>query len=162
MLSVEWYSSSERLGDSRDFVSHVKSLSETEGLAFQVDTENHYLVIDLPHPVPMGEEFTLRTVSVAHPTENILEGIYFDYTPDGAPRTMITQVNAFVCTTVEVNIFEQCQQYGFQRIVPCIDKMDAKTFYTTTIIADTRYSNLISNGDLAPEFCEAGLPRYKR
>jgi aminopeptidase N len=43
----------------------------------------------------------------------------------------------------------QCQQYGFQRMVPSIDAMWAKTYYTTSIIADRRYTNIITNGDLA-------------
>lgn len=47
-------------------------------------------------PIAAGTEFVLRTVSVATPTDHILEGIYYDYTPAGAPRTMITQVIA-VC-----------------------------------------------------------------
>lgn len=46
----------------------------------------------------------------------------------------------------------QCQQYGFQRIVPSLDYMTAKAYYTTRIIADKRYSHIISNGDLAPGF----------
>jgi hypothetical protein len=33
----------------------------------------------------------VRTVSVATPTEHILEGLYYDYTPEGKPRTIITQ-----------------------------------------------------------------------
>ena len=44
------------------------------------------------------------------------------------------------------------QQYGFQRIVPCVDRMASKTYYTTTIVADSRYTTMVSNGDLAPGF----------
>jgi len=43
----------------------------------------------------------------------------------------------------------QCQQYGFQRIVPSIDLMAAKCYYTTTIVADKRYTNIITNGNQA-------------
>ena len=50
------------------------------------------------------------------------------------------------------NLMSQCQQYGFQRIAPTVDRMAAKTFYTTTIVADKRYTNILSNGDLAPGF----------
>ena len=32
-----------------------------------------------------GEEVAIRTVSSCVPTKNILEGIYFDYTPKGTP-----------------------------------------------------------------------------
>lgn len=72
--------------------------------------------------LPVVWRTQVRTVSVCRPTKNILEGIYYDFTPPGAPPTMITQ----------------CQQYGFRRIVPCVDEMPAKTYYTTTIIADAR------------------------
>jgi aminopeptidase N len=76
------------------------------------------LQVTLPAAVPGGVEFVVRTVTVATPTDHILEGMYYDYTPAGCPRTIISQ----------------CQQYGFQRIVPCIDYMAAKMYYTTTII----------------------------
>jgi aminopeptidase N len=79
-----------------------------------------------------GEEFTIRTETTCRPTRNILEGLYYDETPPGAPPTQITQ----------------CQQWGFQRLVPCIDDMTAKCTYMTTIIADSRYTHLISNGDV--------------
>jgi aminopeptidase N len=82
--------------------------------------------------VPPGTEFTLRTETICRPTRNILEGLYYDETPPGAPPTMITQ----------------CQQWGFQRLVPCIDDMTAKCTYLTTIIADSRYTHLLSNGDV--------------
>lgn len=83
--------------------------------------------------IPPGTEFTVRTETICHPTRNILEGLYYDETPPGAPPTQITQ----------------CQQWGFQRLVPCIDDMTAKCTYMTTIIADSRYTHIISNGDIA-------------
>lgn len=82
--------------------------------------------------VKKGVEFTVYTETTCKPTKNILEGMYYDETPRGAPPTIITQ----------------CQQWGFQRIVPCIDDMTAKCTYITTITADSRYTNIISNGDL--------------
>ncbi|HUK39045.1 MAG TPA: M1 family metallopeptidase [Methanomicrobiales archaeon] len=82
--------------------------------------------------LPPGTEFTVRTETICRPTRNILEGLYYDETPPGAPPTQITQ----------------CQQWGFQRLVPCIDDMTAKCTYTTTIIADARYTHLLSNGDV--------------
>ncbi|MGA2935343.1 MAG: M1 family metallopeptidase [Methanomicrobiales archaeon] len=85
--------------------------------------------------IPPGTEFTVRTETICHPTRNILEGLYYDETPPGAPPTQITQ----------------CQQWGFQRLVPCIDDMTAKCTYLTTIIASSRYTHLISNGDVAEE-----------
>ncbi|HVP25784.1 MAG TPA: M1 family metallopeptidase [Methanomicrobiales archaeon] len=85
-----------------------------------------------PRPPP-ETEFTIRTETICRPTKNILEGLYYDETPPGAPPTQITQ----------------CQQWGFQRLVPCIDDMTAKCTYLTTIVADSRYTHLISNGDVA-------------
>lgn len=82
--------------------------------------------------VKKDEEFTTTTKTICRPTANILEGLYYDETPVGAPKQLITQ----------------CQQWGFQRIVPCIDDMTAKCTYTTKIRADERYTNIITNGDL--------------
>ncbi|KDO31446.1 hypothetical protein SPRG_04061 [Saprolegnia parasitica CBS 223.65] len=133
------------LGETRDFVSHVASFGSAAPLNYTVDTVDHFLVIDLDTPVMTGDEFVILTESIARPTENILEGLYYDFTPEGCPRTIITQ----------------CQQYGFQRIVPCIDTMDAKAYYTTTIVADKNYTNIITNGDLAPGFSTPdGKPVY--
>jgi aminopeptidase N len=105
------------------------------------------VTLELSTPIPKGAQFTIRTVTVATPTSHILEGLYFDYTPKDAPRTIITQ----------------CQQFGFQRIVPSLDHMTAKSFYTVRIVADKRYTHLITNGDLAPGYVhpETGLPVYK-
>ncbi|KAG4241863.1 hypothetical protein PC116_g10203 [Phytophthora cactorum] len=145
ILSVEQFDKFAPLDGKKDFVAHVQSFAEPRNLEFEVDKEDHFLVIKFTKPVQSGEEFVIRTVSVATPTENILEGLYFDYTPEGAPKTVITQ----------------CQQHGFQRIVPCIDTMDAKACYTTTIVADTRYTNIITNGDLAPGYhTETGVPVF--
>ncbi|KAE9028956.1 hypothetical protein PR002_g10270 [Phytophthora rubi] len=144
VLSVEQLDKFTPLGGGNDFVAHVQSFGEPRALQYEVDTEDHFLVIKLDKPVQSGEEFVIRTVSVATPTENILEGLYFDYTPEGAPKTIITQ----------------CQQHGFQRIVPCIDTMDAKAYYTT-IVAGTRYTNIITNGDLAPGYhTDTGVPIF--
>lgn len=132
--------------DQQNIPVHVESFKSLQQEQFKVDSDEHLLLIDVKTPIQSGETFALRTVSVATPTENVLEGLYYDYTPENCPRTIITQ----------------CQQYGFQRIVPCIDTMDAKSFYTTTIIADKRYTNLITNGDLAPGYFDSnGLPLYQ-
>ncbi|WP_406661909.1 M1 family metallopeptidase [Methanolobus sp. ZRKC3] len=90
------------------------------------------LLIKFGQTVPGNTEVLINTQTICRPTKNILEGLYYDETPAGAPPQQITQ----------------CQQWGFQRIVPCIDDMVAKCTYTTTIIADERYTNLISNGDI--------------
>ncbi|KAF0690930.1 Aste57867_17736 [Aphanomyces stellatus] len=145
VTSVERLHTFTPLNNTRDFVAHVASFGAPAALDYVVDTVDHFLVITLDKPVQSGDEFVIRTVSIARPTENILEGLYYDYTPEGAPRTIITQ----------------CQQYGFQRIVPCIDTMDAKAYYTTTIVADKNYTNIITNGDLAPGFSTPeGKPIY--
>ncbi len=99
------------------------------------DTEKSLLFIHFTEPIQPDEVFVVQTENVCHPTSNVLEGLYYDVTPpDGAPPPpqQITQ----------------CQQWGFQRLVPCIDDMTAKCTYTTTIIADKRYTNLITNGDI--------------
>ncbi len=46
--------------------------------------------------------------------------------------------------------------------MPCIDQMTSKTYYTTTIVADSRYTNIVTNGDLAPGYFHAstGEPVY--
>ena len=96
---------------------------------------NNLLVIRLQRPLSKGAVFKIITNTICRPNANILEGIYFDVTPEGLPKTMITQ----------------CQQWGFQRICPCIDDMRAKCTWITRIIADRRYTNLISNGNIASE-----------
>ncbi|TDH72256.1 uncharacterized protein CCR75_003265 [Bremia lactucae] len=145
ILSVERIDTFTPLNDSKDFVRHVQSFANPRALQHEVDTDDHFLLIQLVPPVPSHTEFVVRTVSVATPTENILEGLYYDYTPVDAPKTIITQ----------------CQQHGFQRIVPCIDTMDAKAYYTTTIVASTRYTNIITNGDLAPGYTSnTGVPIF--
>jgi aminopeptidase N len=98
---------------------------------YRYDAQASLLKIDFPDPVPPRTRFTIRTVTICRPTKNILEGLYYDETPPGAPPQQITQ----------------CQQWGFQRLVPCIDDMTAKCTYVTTIIADERYTNIITNGD---------------
>jgi aminopeptidase N len=128
-----------------DFIAHVASLTEPMPAEYTYDQETRKLIVTIPS-TKKGEEIAIRTISKCVPTANILEGIYFDSTPEGAPQTMITQ----------------CQQYGFQRIVPCVDRMASKTFYTSTFVASTKYSNVVSNGDLAPEFInlEDGSPAF--
>ncbi|HJJ47524.1 MAG TPA: M1 family metallopeptidase [Methanocorpusculum sp.] len=95
--------------------------------------EKDILTIPFARTIKKGTSFHISTETKCRPTDNILEGLYYDITPEGQPRTMITQ----------------CQQWGFQRMVPCIDDMRAKCTWRTTIIADSRYTNLISNGNVA-------------
>jgi len=112
----------------------IRSAScEAWPLTWEYDTGASLLQLRFGRPVPAGTTVTVTTDTVCHPTHNILEGLYYDETPAGAPPTQITQ----------------CQQWGFQRLVPCIDDMTAKCTFSTTIIADERYTSIISNGDAA-------------
>ncbi len=92
-----------------------------------------------------GEAFKLRTVTRCVPSENVLEGIYKDATPPGAPQQYMSQ----------------CQQWGFQRIAPVFDDCRAKCRMSTTVEADARYTNLISNGDIDINRNPDGIPILK-
>ena len=102
------------------------------GCTHAYDEGRSSLTVTFGVAVPPGTRFTIHTETICRPTDHILEGLYYDKTPPGAPPQQITQ----------------CQQWGFQRLVPCFDDMTAKCTYITTIIADERYSNLITNGDI--------------
>ncbi|RMF06757.1 DUF3458 domain-containing protein [Candidatus Woesearchaeota archaeon] len=105
--------------------------------------KDNILKVIFPRTVKKGEEFRIKTKTTCRPTKNILEGLYYDETPEGAPPTQITQ----------------CQQWGFQRIVPCFDDMTAKCTYKTTIMADERYTHMITNGDLVQDKTPLGNGR---
>jgi aminopeptidase N len=113
--------------------------------SYAYDTGNSLLVIRFGSPLAPMTGFVIHTETICRPTKNILEGLYYDETPPGAPPRQITQ----------------CQQWGFQRLVPCIDDMTAKCTYTTTIIADERYTNLITNGNVVIPRQPAGPGRVK-
>ncbi|MEK6963116.1 MAG: M1 family metallopeptidase [Nanoarchaeota archaeon] len=108
---------------------------QKQPLPFKYEKENNKLILNFFKTIPNGVEFIIRTETTCKPTKNILEGLYYDETPPHYPLTQITQ----------------CQQWGFQRLVPCFDDMRAKCTYTTTLIADSCYSNFLSNGDPALE-----------
>ncbi len=97
-------------------------------------TEQNRLVVFLPRKIPRGESFFVRTTTVCHPSDFELEGIYKDVTPAGAPQQYMSQ----------------CQQWGFQRIMPIFDDCRAKCTMRTTLEADVAYTHLISNGDIDP------------
>jgi aminopeptidase N len=113
------------------------------GIASAYDRDAAILSITFASPVPPRTRFTVTTETICRPSHHILEGLYYDETPPGAPPTQITQ----------------CQQWGFQRLVPCLDDMTAKCTYRTTIIADCGYSNVITNGDVACDRTYFGLNR---
>jgi aminopeptidase N len=109
------------------------------------DIAKSSLIILFKDPILPQTRFVIHTETICRPTKNILEGLYYDETPPGAPPQQITQ----------------CQQWGFQRLVPCIDDMTAKCTYVTTIIADERYNNLITNGNIIVPRQPAGPGRVK-
>lgn len=128
-------------GKPSDFVAHVQSfdLNNIKQLQFNHDKANDSVTVTLDTPVKAGDQFTVQSRNTVYPNNSVLEGIYFDYTPTNCPQTMITQ----------------CQQYGFQRIVPSVDQMPSKAYYTTTIIADSRYTNVIASGDLDDQYVDS-------
>ena len=103
------------------------------------------LRVTFKSPLSVNQEYKVRTKVITKPSWNVLEGIYYDISPEGCPCTQITQ----------------CQQWGFQRITPCIDDMTAKCTYFTSIKADSRYTDILTNGDLASEVADLGNGRVK-
>ncbi|HMK59847.1 MAG TPA: M1 family metallopeptidase [Dissulfurispiraceae bacterium] len=96
------------------------------------DKEGNKLTIKLGESIKSGEQFRVKTATTCFPSDHILEGIYRDTTPAGEPQQYMSQ----------------CQQWGFQRIMPVLDDCTAKCTMTTTIEADSRYTHLISNGNI--------------
>lgn len=101
-------------------------------LEFDYQRDQNKLIVKLPHSVEAGDRCCIRTVTHCFPSEHILEGIYKDATPAGAPQQYMSQ----------------CQQWGFQRIMPILDDCRAKCTMATTLEADAAYSHLITNGDI--------------
>ena len=118
----------------RDLEIRAVSCLQSE-VSYRFRKDEAILEINFRDVIPPHTEIAVITDTVCRPTKNILEGLYYDETPAGAPPQQITQ----------------CQQWGFQRIVPCIDDMTAKCTYRTTITADSRYTNMITNGDVMVE-----------
>lgn len=106
--------------------------SAGEALRYDYLTDLNRLVVFLPRRVKAGETFSVRTTTVCRPSDTVLEGIYKDVTPPGAPQQYMSQ----------------CQQWGFQRIMPIFDDCRAKCTMRTTLEADVAYTHLISNGDI--------------
>ena len=93
-----------------NIVAHTDSFNAPTTLQYALHKDDDILEVQLDEPVQAGKQFVIKLVTIATPTSHILEGLYYDYTPSNCPRTIITQ----------------CQQYGFQRITPCMDYMTAK------------------------------------
>ena len=119
ILGVEWCAGPDSAGDP---------------LRYEYIVEQNRLIIFLPRKISAGETFFVRTRTICHPSDYVLEGIYKDVTPPGAPQQYMSQ----------------CQQWGFQRIMPIFDDCRAKCTMTTTLEADAAYTHLISNGDIDP------------
>ncbi len=109
---------------------------------YSYDKEYSRLTVDLPGTCSTGESFSIQTRTRCYPSDHILEGIYKDATPPGAPQQYVSQ----------------CQQWGFQRIMPIFDDCRAKCTMRTTIEADARYTHLISNGNIDREMNPLGRP----
>lgn len=107
--------------------------SPLSSVTFEYKKDEDKVFITFQEPLAPNTSTFLHATSSFKPTKNILEGLYYDHTPKDAPPQMITQ----------------CQQWGFQRLVPSVDEMNAKCTYSTTIIADKRYTHLLTNGDLS-------------
>ena len=133
--------------DARDLqVQLVEWVEEPDGtgrtLEYRYEQDANRLVVILPRSLTIGERFAVRTVTRCVPSDHILEGIYKDTTPPGAPQQYISQ----------------CQQWGFQRIAPILDDCRAKCTMTTTIEADAAYRRLISNGNISRDLNPDGVP----
>lgn len=107
--------------------------------------EQNRLTVSLPRRVETGERFRIRTRTRCFPSDHILEGIYRDATPPGKPQQYMSQ----------------CQQWGFQRIMPIFDDCRAKCTMHTTIEADAAYTHLISNGNIDRRSNPDGKPVLK-
>ena len=114
---------------------------DTGPVEVSYDGRRNLLTVSFSREVPPRTRFTISTETVCRPSDHILEGLYYDRTPRGAPPTMITQ----------------CQQWGFQRLVPCIDDMTAKCTYRTTIIADERYTSISPTGTCQSRGARSGM-----
>jgi len=97
-----------------------------------LDCDGKKVTYPLDREYAADEQFTVAVEHVSHPDGKRLEGIYRDVTPPGRPQQYMSQ----------------CQQYGFQRILPIIDDCTAKCTFRTVLEGDARYTHLISNGDL--------------
>src|SRR5208283_1608532 len=115
-------------------------------LFYEYIHDKNRLKVKLPRRMSSGERFFIKTFTRCFPSDHILEGIYKDSTPPGAPQQYMSQ----------------CQQWGFQRIMPIFDDCRAKCTMTTTIEADSAYTHLISNGNVSRTLNPEGRPVPKK
>lgn len=127
--------------DARELtIHHVRMVDgpdckEGEQLHYDYREDDNKLVVTLPRTLGEDESFCLETFSTCIPSDHILEGIYKDVGPENAPQQYMSQ----------------CQQWGFQRIMPILDDCRAKCTMTTTLEGDARYTHLITNGNIDPQ-----------
>lgn len=119
--------------------------SQSQPLKWSYKKDEAKLVVKLDENYQPGRKLVIKTVTKCIPSDFILEGIYKDSTPPGAPQQYISQ----------------CQQWGFQRIMPIFDDCRAKCRMTTTIEADAAYVRLISNGNISRKKNPDGKPTLK-
>jgi aminopeptidase N len=128
--------------DIREVFAAVDASGALAPAPFRVDADARTLAVSLPRPLAPGETCLIHTRSRCIPSNTVLDGIYRDVTPPGAPQQYMSQ----------------CQQWGFQRILPVIDDCTAKCTYRTTLEGDARYTHLISNGDVDRSVNPDGRP----
>lgn len=120
----------------------AKPEEEARPLDYEYLEKQNKLIVKLPHKVREEEPFVVRTFTHCFPSDHLLEGIYRDVTPPGAPQQYMSQ----------------CQQWGFQRIMPIFDDCRAKCTMTTTLEGDAAYTHLISNGNIDRQSNPEGKP----
>ena len=111
-------------------------------LRFAYRRGENRLIVHLPHRVETGATFWIRTRTICRPSDSILDGLYLDTAPPGAPPQYLSQ----------------CQQWGFQRILPVFDDCTAKCTMSTRLEADAAYTHLISNGNISRRDNPDGVP----
>jgi aminopeptidase N len=115
--------------------------SETP-LKYSYRRKKNRLIIQFPSTVETGQTVVLKIEAGSTPSDNILEGIYRDTSRAGCPQQYMSQ----------------CQQWGFQRILPILDDCTAKCTMITTLEGDARYTHLISNGNISKTLNPDGIP----
>lgn len=107
---------------------------------YEYKKDERKIVVPFGRVVDEGEEIVIDCSVTSYPDDIHLEGIYRDVTPEGCPQQYMSQ----------------CQQFGFQRILPIIDDCTAKCTFRTELEGDERYTHLISNGNLISDETKDG------
>lgn len=102
-------------------------------LPFRYEKSQNRVIVELPREFSPQEKFEISFKCLSYPSETVLDGIYKDTTPPG---------------DLPQQYMSQCEQWGFQRIMPVIDDCTAKCTFKTVVEGDKRYTHLLSNGNL--------------